>query len=405
MTEAISVVLKKLSSILNVPKPPKTIKEILNLPAWTLNGVEKEDALLLDDKLGVTTISDLVGIDLNNIPKNIGIKLEKLERWVAAARIAARSTKMKPLSGKKIIIIGLDNAGKSAILELIKNKPQGSFQKFSKTLQNLKPTKGVNRESLNFHNLEFSVWDMGGQKDYRKQYLDKPDYFFVQTDILHLVIDVQDKNRHEEALAYFDKILSMMDYLKETPYVMVLLHKADPEKTFDTSLIAIEMKNLLKKYPNFKYDICKTSIFDEASVFRAFSDGFKHVSSHEKVISGIIGEYTTKLGIYDAVLVDGHGFEISRVADGKDKMDNLYNLTMYAGDFCANIGKTSTNGAIETDKLSFHLLPENKYFIMLRLLINNENYFLGMIHDDEHKVIETQSFSESLMPWLENLFV
>ena len=397
-------VLKKLSSILDVPKDPRSIEELLSLPAWTLHDVSREDAHNLDDKLKVKTIADLVKVDLKVLAKDTGIERVKLERWIAAARIADRAAKMKPVEGKKILMIGLDNAGKSAAFEMIKNKPSGSWHKFSQVLSNLKPTKGVSRDAISFHDLEFSFWDMGGQKDYRNQYLEKPDYFFVQTDLLYYIFDAQDKSRHQEALDYFDKILSMMNYLKETPRIMILFHKCDPEVTVDTSLLNVDLKAMFKKYPALKYQTYKTSIYVESTIYKAFSDGFKLISSHQNVINGIVGEFVSKLGIENAVLIDKNGFEIANIHPEGVTEEHIYNLTMYAADFCQNIHRYSSLGPLETDKIAVRLLPENKFLILLKVIIKEQPYYLGMIHEDEHKIIQTQQFTEALIPWLENLF-
>ncbi|NHI93434.1 MAG: hypothetical protein EAX96_13185 [Candidatus Lokiarchaeota archaeon] len=404
MSNTKEYILNKLSSVLDVPKDPRSLEELLSLPVWTLREVEKEDAIRLDDKLDVKTILDLTNVDLKVLKKDIGIERIKLERWIAAARIAARAAKIDAIQGKKILMIGLDNAGKSATFEIIKNKPQGSLQKLASALINLKPTKGVNRDTINFHDLEFSFWDMGGQKDYRNQYLEKPDYFFVQTDLMYYVIDAQDKDRHSEALEYFEKILSLMNYLKEYPKIIIFLHKIDPEVTVDTSLLNVDLKNLFKKYPKFGYQTYKTSIYDESSIYKAFSDGFKMISSHESVINGIVSEYVVKLGIQNAVLIDKNGFEIANIHDDKPE-EEIYNLTMFASDFCENIPKYAVGDKLESDKIAVRLLPENKFLIVLKISIKNQPYFLGMIHGDEHKVIETKRFSEALLPWLETMFI
>ena len=65
MSDTKEYVLNKLSSVLDVPKDPRSLEELLSLPAWTLLDVEKEDAVRLDDKLNVKTILDLVNVDLN----------------------------------------------------------------------------------------------------------------------------------------------------------------------------------------------------------------------------------------------------------------------------------------------------------------------------------------------------
>ncbi|MHA1145947.1 MAG: ADP-ribosylation factor-like protein [Candidatus Helarchaeota archaeon] len=406
MNDSTKYILKQLSSIIDVPKEPKTIKELLNLPVWTLKDVDKGDAFNLDEKLNVKTIANLADVDLKNLPSDLGIDLRKLERWIAAARIAARATKVEAITGKKILVVGLDNAGKSATLEIIRNNPKGSFRRLSKTILGLKPTKGVKRENFHFHNFEFSIWDMGGQKDYRMQYLEKPEYFFVQTDIIYFMLDVQDKERYLEALEYFEKVLSMINYLNETPIIMVLLHKMDPDVSdLITSAIKLEFRQILEKFPDLKYRIFETSIFETSTIFKAFSEGLNMISSHDKIINGIIREFGDQIGVEQIVLIDEFGFEISSHSEDDIAFERLYNLTMISSTFCQTLENTAAIGKLETDKLSFHVLPDDKTFIILRVPILENNYYIGILTDDENKIIETKGFSEKLYPWLENFFL
>jgi GTPase SAR1 family protein len=123
---------------------------------------------------------------------------------------------------KKMIILGLDNAGKSTILLTLKK--QLSVQSFV----DLSPTKGIVTENFESHDAIYYIWDFGGQDIYRKGYLKKPDNF-KGTDVLIYVIDIQDPSRYEAALQYLEKILEIMKDLEQTCEYSIFFHKFDPD--------------------------------------------------------------------------------------------------------------------------------------------------------------------------------
>ncbi|XP_069618084.1 ADP-ribosylation factor-like protein 3 isoform X1 [Ranitomeya imitator] len=84
----------------------------------------------------------------------------------------------------KIILLGLDNAGKTTILTRL------ALEEVS----NITPTQGFNIKSVQSQSLKLSVWDIGGQRTIRthwKKYLGN-------TDLLIYVVDSADRKRFEE---------------------------------------------------------------------------------------------------------------------------------------------------------------------------------------------------------------
>ena len=87
----------------------------------------------------------------------------------------------------RILILGLDNAGKTTILRAIAGD----------NIHHVMPTQGFNIKSIEFkdkQSFKLNVWDIGGQKSIRpywKNYIDK-------TDLLIYVIDSADRGRVEE---------------------------------------------------------------------------------------------------------------------------------------------------------------------------------------------------------------
>ncbi|KAK3285410.1 hypothetical protein CYMTET_6986 [Cymbomonas tetramitiformis] len=81
----------------------------------------------------------------------------------------------------KIIIVGLDNAGKTTML----------YQLHLGQVVVTQPTVGSNVESIRYKNLNFEVWDLGGQQNLRAAW---PTYY-RQTDAVIMMVDSTDRAR------------------------------------------------------------------------------------------------------------------------------------------------------------------------------------------------------------------
>jgi len=84
----------------------------------------------------------------------------------------------KPL---RILMVGLDNAGKTTILYKLK---------VGETVMTI-PTIGFNVESIEYKNLKFTIWDVGGQQSIRQLWK----HYYANTDGIIFVIDSNDTAR------------------------------------------------------------------------------------------------------------------------------------------------------------------------------------------------------------------
>ena len=82
-------------------------------------------------------------------------------------------------------MLGLDGAGKTTILYKMK---------INETL-NTAPTIGFNVETVNYKNLEFTVWDIGGQTTLRGLW----HHYYDGSDAVIYVLDSSDAERIQEA--------------------------------------------------------------------------------------------------------------------------------------------------------------------------------------------------------------
>ncbi|MFW5895588.1 MAG: ADP-ribosylation factor-like protein [archaeon] len=158
----------------------------------------------------------------------------------------------------KIILIGLDNSGKSSIALCLQRK--NNLSNFT----SLGPTRG--HEVLRFRDkktkTKISIWDLGGQKQHRTRHIEKlADEFSVGASKLIYVIDVQDSARYDLSLDYFKKVLKELQKVEIDIDISVFLHKYDPNIDFDEEQISTLMKKIKTIIPpTFEFNIFKTSI-------------------------------------------------------------------------------------------------------------------------------------------------
>jgi len=272
---------------LDLEKTPNTFSEILNMSPDVLKECNNESGEKLK-QYKITQIRHLVKIDSENI-KNIAIETdineELINKWILAAQLLSRAWKRRSLylkkSKQKIIVLGLNNAGKTSMLESLKGKA-----KFGE-ITNLPPTKGVDIQKIEVENFNLTIWDFGGQKFHREDYLKNPEEYFLHIDLIIYVIDIQDSERYDESLEYFEKILELIGYFKENPYILVLLHKSDPDirqnVDFQINLEMIsEIISTTLSDRKFNFELIQSSIYNFYANEPEFAKSFKNFFGPDK---------------------------------------------------------------------------------------------------------------------------
>eukprot|EP01115_Flamella_aegyptia_P007764 TRINITY_DN322_c0_g2_i1.p1 TRINITY_DN322_c0_g2~~TRINITY_DN322_c0_g2_i1.p1 ORF type:complete len:205 (-),score=80.32 TRINITY_DN322_c0_g2_i1:68-616(-) len=121
---------------------------------------------------------------------------------------------LKGLIGKKdmrILMVGLDAAGKTTILYKLK------LGEIVTTI----PTIGFNVETVEYKNINFTVWDVGGQDKIRPLWR----HYFQNTQGLIFVVDSNDRERISEAAEELQKMLNE-DELRDAA-LLVFANKQD----------------------------------------------------------------------------------------------------------------------------------------------------------------------------------
>ena len=234
------------------------LEDVLRFKPDTLIGVDKISSDHLNNE-GVKSIEDLANLSVPNLPEIKEILPNMLIKWVKIAQVIQKNIKEQLKRHKKLLLIGLDNGGKTSILAVLQDK-------FS-IIKSLLPTRGVKREKLDFFGYPIISWDLGGQVQYReKLYFNRPELFFTEADIMLYVVDSQDPDRIPEAVNYFREVLKVLEDLHEIPSVLIVLSKSDQDarKTLQWQQNVTSIKNkfnsIADEFDEISIDYCDTTV-------------------------------------------------------------------------------------------------------------------------------------------------
>ncbi len=271
---------------LKVDEYPSNLKDILDLQLDKLRNI-KGDEIKKITELKIRTFRDLAGLtneDIKKLKKKVQIDITTLNNALIATNLIVNAWNKRKLYLKKpkmkVVFAGLNFAGKTSLVNRLIN--DYNFQ----DMINLEPTIGANLEEFQSDRVDLILWDLGGQSDNIQEYLESPERFFVQLDVLIFVIDSQDDKRYIEAGKYLNDIIDILSFLNENPYIVILLNKADTDISEDpdfqikleylTDKISKLFKNSKKQW---SFDIFPTSLYNFYSIQPDIAKSIKNIFS------------------------------------------------------------------------------------------------------------------------------
>ena len=117
----------------------------------------------------------------------------------------------KDESEARILMLGLDNAGKTTVLKKLSEED----------ITNIMPTQGFNIKSVVQDGFKLNVWDIGGQQSIRPYWSN----YFESSDALVYVVDSSDERRLEESSMELKNLIAE-DKLSGIP-LLVFANKQD----------------------------------------------------------------------------------------------------------------------------------------------------------------------------------
>ncbi|KAM7267798.1 hypothetical protein ACFE04_009964 [Oxalis oulophora] len=152
----------------------------------------------------------------------------------------------------RILVLGLDNAGKTTILYRLQ---------MGEVVSTI-PTIGFNVETVQYNNIKFQVWDLGGQTSIRPYWR----CYFPNTQAIVYVVDSSDTDRLSTAKEEFHAILEEEEL--KGAVVLIFANKQDLPGALDDAAITEALE--LHKIKSRQWSIFKTSAIKGEGIFEGF---------------------------------------------------------------------------------------------------------------------------------------
>jgi len=293
----------------------------------------------------------------------------------------------------KIIIAGLDNAGKTSILTALDKK-----YNFQKDIISIAPTIRVEYQATEFLKNRVVFWDMGGQEKYRKIYQEKQDLYFSDTDLLVYVLDIQDPERFETSLAYLDMILKNFKKHKMDVPLIISFHKFDPEFIGNEQMveqIEVLRKHILKLYPSFRILFQQTSIYDIISIIQLISYGLSVFDEKFFDLSELLEKYLKEFDSESLILFDKNGIIISEYYREIIEPEIYVELIESIKEHLFLL-KRMQDESYETD-YAFSSIGDELLSYLHRIEVNKESIFVSVVIKEKLKGLLLEKFSEFML--------
>ncbi|MBD3195890.1 MAG: hypothetical protein GF317_12585 [Candidatus Lokiarchaeota archaeon] len=199
----------------------------------------------------------------------------------------------------KISLVGLSGCGKTSLYSV------AFAAKSPEDTKSLSPTILYETRRHPFLGLQVGIFDFGGQEQYRKEYMEKPEVF-KGTDILIPIVDLHDPESFEKAKEYFEGLLDIYRKNNEKPKIFLFYHKYDTEdyqkELLDTNVKKAReiFEEMFKEY-GFKSYL--TSIYDQDKLAKIFRDilisSYEELKGHVEKAEKQLEEINAKIIISD----------------------------------------------------------------------------------------------------------
>ncbi|XP_064321542.1 ADP-ribosylation factor-related protein 1 isoform X3 [Phalacrocorax carbo] len=137
-----------------------------------------------------------------------------------------------------ILILGLDNAGKTTFLEQTKTRFNKNYKGMS--LSKITTTVGLNIGTIDVGKTRLMFWDLGGQEELQSLW----DKYYAESHGVIYVIDSTDEERLSESKRAFEKMITS-EALEGVP-ILVLANKQDVEVSIPHNKLTEVLTQCLK---------------------------------------------------------------------------------------------------------------------------------------------------------------
>ena len=297
--------------------------------------------------------------------------------------------------------MGLGGCGKTSLYSVAfaETKPEDT--------KKLSPTILYETRRHPFLGLQVGIFDFGGQEQYRKEYMDRPD-IFKGTDVLICIIDLHDPDSFDKAKEYFEGLLDIHRKNNEKPEVLLFLHKYDTE-SYQKELLDTNVKSAKElfsdTFKDYSFDLKLTSIYQQDELAKIFRDilisSYKDLKKSVEKAESQLEEIKAKIIISDVsgnVLVhnvQGVSSGLTLRGDLRDFIDacNTVRENIFMSDSCRFTGQSEDGKGIELHIFKYIISVfvmksgelERESLDKLNVLLNDMKLFADLIisaHND-----------------------
>jgi GTPase SAR1 family protein len=290
----------------------------------------------------------------------------------------------------KILLAGLDNAGKSSFLLSVD-------QKYSKLL-GLKPTHGAKVSSIQALGATLFLWDLGGQVSLRDKYLNKAHIYLYEADLLFYFIDIGNPSRFKESIEYLEGIKLVLQKFNQNTPIIYIFSKADPD-IINSSKIKKNVEHLVD-YLNkeIQFEIYFTSIFDPFSILRAFSSGIAKLSPNRVLIEHNLHNFCKQTKVFLGLLMSLDGLILAESYTQKaseitkiDKPEELLSVFELTGPQFAILFQIFSKYRGEPQNEAIFQVANSIIVVKKVSIADFEMFFLFLIDDEKKKELINQN--------------
>jgi len=296
------------------------------------------------------------------------------------SEILGQFQKKKTEEMKKIVLMGLANAGKTCIYERVfeGKKPWELMQSTA--------TKGIDYREYDVGPItKPMIWDLGGQQQYLDEYhgpLRKN--IFQKASVLLYVIDVSDVDRFENTRLEFEWSADQILSSNRNASLNIFLHKID--LIHDRNALIPYLKRLLSQNISHQINFYATSVFDE-SLFTAWSGIIREISPKSTFINSILKLLKDQDGVNEALLIEKtSGLACGSTINGSDE-DVVIGMISLLIVTCDKVTKNMKLQSFKEFRLrttsNYLLLTDVTQDLMLVILLNSKVLDNGRLKEIE----------------------